>query len=73
MATAETQEGWVVVRLLDVRPGDPGADPEALAELADGLTGSLRNDLMTALTAELNRQTGVTVNEQALEAALGVF
>ncbi len=73
VATAGTRDGWLVAQLLEVRPGDPGADPAAMDTLREGLAQTVQNDLLTAFAAELNREFGVTINERSVEQVVGAF
>jgi peptidyl-prolyl cis-trans isomerase D len=73
VATAPTNEGWLVVKLVEVRPGDPSRDPGALDELASGRTESMKNDLFAAFTAELQREYSVEINQQVVETVLESF
>jgi len=66
-------EGWAVLRLAEVEPGNPEADAEAVDILAEGLTQSLRNDMLTAFTRELERDLGVSINQAALDSVLASY
>jgi len=67
VAVAEVPEGWVVLKLAEVEPGDPQANAQAVDILADGLTQALRNDMLTAFTQELERDLGVSINQAAFD------
>lgn len=73
VATAEAPDGWLVARLLSIKPGDPSADSDAVDALGDVLTQSLENDLLTAFTRELDRDLGVSINQTAIDQALSAF
>jgi peptidyl-prolyl cis-trans isomerase D len=73
VAVAEVPEGWAVLRLAEVQPGDPEANAEAVDILAEGLAQSLRNDMLTAFTRELERDLGVSINQAALDSVLASY
>lgn len=73
VAVAETPDGWVVAKLVEVLPGVPTADPEAVDALTQALTDSLKGDTMNAFTRELERDFGVSINQAAVEAAMSAF
>ena len=64
-----------------------GSDPEAASPdltaklfglapvdiLAEGLAQSLRNDMLTAFTRELERDLGVSINQAALDSVLASY
>jgi len=73
VAVAEVPDGWVVLKLAEVAPGDPQANAQAVDILADGLTQALRNDMLTAFTRELERDLGVSINQAALDAVMSSY
>jgi peptidyl-prolyl cis-trans isomerase D len=73
IAVAEVPDGWVVLKLAEVQPGDPVANAQAVEILADGLAQSLRNDVMAAFTQELDRNLGVSINQGAIDAVLSAY
>ena len=73
IAVAEVPDGWVVLKLAGVQPGDPVANAQAVEILADGLAQSLQNDVMTAFTQELDRNLGVSINQGAIDAVLSAY
>ena len=73
IAVAEAPDGWVVLKLAEVQPGDPVANAQAVEILADGLAQSLQNDVLTAFTQELDRNLGVSINQGAIDAVLSAY
>lgn len=73
IAVAEVPDGWVVLKLAEVQPGDPVANAQAVEVLADGLAQSLQNDVLTAFTQELDRNLGVSINQGAIDAVLSAY
>ena len=63
VAVAEVAEGWVVMKLAEVEPGDPVAHTEAV----------LQNDVVAAFTRELERDLGVSINQGAIDAVLSAY
>ncbi len=73
VAVAEVPDGWVVLKLTEVQPGDPIANAQAVEILADGLAQSLQNDVLAAFTRELHRDLGVSINQGAIDAVLSAY
>ncbi len=73
IGVAEVPDGWVVLKLAEVQPGDPAANAQAVEILADGLAQSLQNDVLTAFTQELDRNLGVSINQGAIDAVLSAY
>jgi peptidyl-prolyl cis-trans isomerase D len=73
IGVAEVPDGWVVLKLAGVQPGDPVANAQAVEILADGLAQSLQNDVLTAFTQELNRSLGVSINQAAIDTVLSAY
>ncbi len=73
VVVAEAPEGWVIARLIEIRPGDPSTAPEAIDALDDALAEGLQNDLLTAFTGELERTLGVRINQAALDNVLSAY
>jgi peptidyl-prolyl cis-trans isomerase D len=73
VAVAEVPDGWVVLKLAEVEPGDPQANSQAVDILADGLTQAMRNDMLTGFTQELERNLGVTINQKAVDTIMSAY
>lgn len=73
VAVAAVPEGWDIVKLAEVKPGDPKANASAVNILADGLTKSLQNDALAAFTQELQRDIGVSINQRAIDDVLASY
>ena len=73
IATAGTQGGYIVARLIKIEPADPFSNPEALKGLQEELAQSLRSDLLSGFVGSLREDFGVTVNTQVLEATLSAL
>ncbi len=73
VAVAEVPDGWVVLKLAEVEPGDPVANAAAVDKLADGLVQSLQNDMLSAFIRELERDVGVSINQGAVDAVLSSY
>ena len=73
VAVAEVPEGWAVLKLAEVEPGDPVANAGAVDILAEGLTQSLQNDVLAGFTRELERDFGVSINQGAIDAVLSSY
>jgi len=63
---AATQEGYIVARVEDIRPGDPDRDPEAFDSLQAQLEQAVLNDALTQYERSLRAALGVEVNAQRL-------
>jgi len=64
---AANERGYVVLRVEQVRPGDPEAKPEAFAQLKRQLQQRLVNDALTQYENALRASMGVTLNSDRLE------
>jgi peptidyl-prolyl cis-trans isomerase D len=73
VAVAEVADGWTLLKLAEVEPGDPVANAAAVNILADGLSQSLQNDMLAAFTRELERDFGVSINQGAVDAVLSSY
>ena len=73
MVVAATPEGWVIARLVEIRPGEPSTAPEAIDALDAALSESLQKDLLTVFTGELERTLGVRINQAALDNVLSAY
>ena len=73
VTTAQGRDGWLVARLIEVRPGDPSADPAALDSLAEGLADSMKNDLFSAFSVELQQTYDVEINQRTVEDVLETY
>jgi peptidyl-prolyl cis-trans isomerase D len=62
----ETGTGFVVAQVVDVTPGDPGADPVGLGNLRNEVERQMQDDLEQQFLAALRARAGVTVNQAAL-------
>ncbi len=73
VTTAQGRDGWLVAKLIEVRPGEPSADPDALDSLAEGLAESMKNDLFSAFSAELQQKYAVEINQRSVEDVLEIY
>ena len=73
VAVAEVPDGWAILKLAEVQPGDPAANAQAVEILAEGLTQALQNDVLAAFTRELERDLGVSINQGAIDAVLATY
>lgn len=69
-ATAASREadGQLVVKLVEVQPADPAADPSGVARVREQLRAQLAGELLVNFREALERQVEIRVNERALEA-----
>lgn len=63
---AATQQGYIVARVEDIRPGDPDRDPDAFASLKAQLEQALLNDALTQYERSLRASLGIEINQQRL-------
>jgi peptidyl-prolyl cis-trans isomerase D len=64
---AAAPDGYLVARLIEIRPVDVAKDTDAVAGLQDTLAGSLQSDLLSGFISALREQTGVQVYERVVE------
>lgn len=67
---APSRDGYHVVRLTDVQPADPAADPEGLERLRTALGQQIGGDLVSELAAALRERYNVSIDTQAVERLL---
>ena len=70
---AAAPEGYLVAKLLEVRPADPGSDRPTVDALRDGLAKALGSDLLAAFSADLRREHEVYVNQPLIDQMLAGF
>ncbi len=70
VAVGAAPAGYLVAKLTEVLPADPGADPDAVARIRDGLTSSLQGDILTGFVGTLREQIGVSINNRAVQLTL---
>lgn len=56
--------------LREVIPAEPGADPERLAELREGATGGLQQDMEQLFRQAMERHYGISINERRVDDVL---
>jgi hypothetical protein len=62
----ETGTGFIVAQVVDITPGDPGADPVGLGNLRNEIERQVQDDLEQQFLAALRARAGVTVNQATL-------
>jgi peptidyl-prolyl cis-trans isomerase D len=62
----ETGAGFTVAQVVEITPGDPGADPVGLGNLRNEIERQMQDDLEQQFLAALRARAGVTVNQAAL-------
>jgi peptidyl-prolyl cis-trans isomerase D len=67
VAVAPAQNGYVVARLIEIRPVDLSAESAAVKGLQDVLAASLQSDLLSGFIAALRAQTGVQIYQSVVE------
>lgn len=67
LAPAADGDGYVVVRVGEVAPGDPATDPALFEEFKRGMDAQYSNDLLMSYQVFLSQKIGVTFNETLLE------
>lgn len=70
VANGPAPGGYVIARLAEIRPADPAADPEGLAEISEELAQSLQGSLVQGYIDTLRVDYGVTVNQSAVDNVL---
>ncbi len=63
----ETAEGFIVIRLTDVKEPDPAADPAAAAQLREALDRSLAQDITVVFATGLRDRAQPRVNRTMLD------
>lgn len=64
-------DGYVVGKLLRIEAADPAqGDATARNNIAQGLAGSIADDILTTYRAEMEKRFGVSINRAAVDAAL---
>jgi peptidyl-prolyl cis-trans isomerase D len=61
-------DGQVIARVVDIQQGDPSNAKEDLEQIANGITGSLSNDLLNQYRIALETEYGVSVDQAAMAA-----
>lgn len=69
-ATVPSHDGVYVVKLAEVVPADPAADPAGLAQLRDQLRQQVGSDLVAAYAAALRQRYGVSINQSVIDRLL---
>lgn len=67
MASVVSRDGTYVVRLTEIRPADPAADPEGVARLRQELGQQIGGDLIREYASALRARYGVSTDPQAIE------
>lgn len=67
MERAATGEGYVLVEVTSITPGDPQGDPDRLAALREELEREINGDTFAQYQAGLQNDLGVTINRQLIE------
>ena len=62
----ETAAGFIVAQVVEIAPGDPGADPVGLGSLRGEIERQMQEDLEAQFLAALRARAGVSVNHAAL-------
>lgn len=66
-ATAATAEGYFVVRLAEIVPVDPAADPASLKRFSDALTQSVAGELSQQYVRALRERMNVVIDPSAVD------
>ena len=66
-ATAATAEGDFVVRLAEIIPVDPAADPASLKRFSDALTQSVAGELSQQYVRALRERMNVVIDPTAVD------
>ncbi len=67
VTTAAATDGYVVAKLIEIRPVDLAEAAEAVADLQETLVESLRNDLLDGFVGALRGDTGVRIYDRVVE------
>jgi len=70
VVVASGPRGPHIAVLREVRPAEPGSEPERLAELREGATGGLQQDMEQLFRQALERHYGVSINERRVDDVL---
>ncbi len=65
--TGRTGDGYVVARLVEIRPATPGTDPDGMTAVERQLSSSIRGDLQAQFSLALRDRFPVSVNEALLQ------
>lgn len=68
---AETATGFLVAQVVEITPGDPGADPVGLGNLRGEIERQMQEDLEAQFLAALRARAGVSVNQAVLRRIAG--
>ena len=70
VANGPAPGGYLIARLVEIRPADPAEDPDGLKEIAEELGQSLQGSLIEGYIDTLRGNYGVTVNQGAVDNVL---
>ena len=73
ITTAAAPDGYLVAKLVEIRPVDLSTEAEAVAGLQGTLAESLQSDLLSGFISALREQTGVQVYERVVEETAATF
>ena len=71
VVTAPAPDGYVIAKLVEILPADPGADAEGLAALRDQLGLGIQQDFMAQFIGALRERYDITVNQQLVDQLTG--
>ncbi|WP_207478796.1 SurA N-terminal domain-containing protein [Arenibaculum pallidiluteum] len=71
VASAATEGGQMVVKLVEIQVPDPAADPSQLDQVRLTLSQGMQQDVLASYTRALRGEYGVTVNRTVLETLYG--
>jgi peptidyl-prolyl cis-trans isomerase D len=70
VGVAPARDGYYVVRLAEIQPVDPAADPDGVAQLRTTLNRQIGDDMVSELAMALRSRYHVNVDLQAIERLL---
>ena len=71
VVTAPATDGYVVARVTEILPADPGSDAEGVKALQEELSNAMRQDFLAQFSAALRERYSVSVNRPLIDQLTG--
>ena len=71
VVTAPSSDGYVVARVTEILPAEPGSDAEGVKALQEELSNTMRQDFLAQFSAALRSRYNVSVNRPLIDQLTG--